>query len=99
MSFEPGSVFLTHYSQVTGLPRLASDMHACLDEFVALAENLKDAGDARHDKMKQKMHTYLVKRVREHGCTLDQKTVDTWLEMDVELNAKGLAVWLDRKSR
>ena len=96
MSFEPGAVFLTHYSQVQDLPRLASDMHACLDEFVRIAESLKEAGAARHDKMKQKMHAYLVKRLREHGCTLDQKTVDSWLEMDVELNVKGLAVWLDR---
>ena len=99
MSFEPGSVFLTHYSQVQDLPRLASDMHSCLDGFVRMAESLKDAGEERHEKMKQKMHAYLVKRLREHGCTLDQQTVDTWLEMDVELNVKGLSVWLDRKAR
>jgi hypothetical protein len=38
-----------------------------------------------------------VQRVRAHGCTLDQKIVDLWLEMDADLNAKGLAVWLDRR--
>ena len=97
MSFEPDMAFLTHYSRVTDLPRLADDMHACLDEYVAIAKSLKEAGHARIDKIKNKMHAYLVKRVREHGCTLDQKTLDDWLAMDVDLNAKGLAVWLDRK--
>ena len=96
MSFEPDAAFLTHYSRVTDLPRLAVDMHACLDEYVAMATALKDAGEVRVEKIKDKMHAYLAKRVREHGCTLDQKTVDEWLAMDVELNAKGLVVWLDR---
>jgi hypothetical protein len=72
-------------------------MRARLDEFVRMAEQLKDAGEARLEKLKRKLHAYLVKCVREHGCTLDQATVDTWLEMDVDLNAKGLLVWLDRR--
>ena len=96
MEFGPSAVFLTHYSRVTDLDRLANDMHECLDEFVRIAKSLADAGEQRFDKMKNKLHAYLVERVRAHGCTLDQKTVDTWLEMDVDLNAKGLSVWLDR---
>ncbi|HEV2333588.1 MAG TPA: MBL fold metallo-hydrolase [Gammaproteobacteria bacterium] len=97
MEFEPGAVYLTHYSRVTGLKRLAADMHACLDEYERIAQSLADAGEARLGEIKHKLHAYLVQRVREHGCTLDQGTVDTWLEMDVDLNAKGLAVWLDRR--
>lgn len=97
MEFEPSAVFLTHYSRVADLERLAADMHACLDEFVRMAKSLADAGEARMEKLKNKMHAYLVQRVRAHGCILDQQTVDTWLEMDVDLNAKGLSAWLDRK--
>lgn len=99
MGFGPEAVFLTHYSRVTDLPRLAEDMHEGIDAHVRIAESLKDAGEARLEKMKQKLRAYLVQRVREHGCTLDQNTVDTWLEMDVDLNAKGLNVWLDRVKR
>ncbi|MFI4920461.1 MAG: MBL fold metallo-hydrolase [Gammaproteobacteria bacterium] len=97
MEFEPAAVFLTHYSRVADLQRLAADMHTCLDEFVRIAKSLADAGEQRIEKIKNKMHAYLVQRVRAHGCTLDQKTVDLWFEMDVDLNAKGLSVWLDRK--
>lgn len=97
MSFEPDAAFLTHYSRVTDLPRLAADMHSALDEYVHIARDCADAGAKRIDKIKEKMHAYLVQRVRAHGCRLDQNTVDEWLAMDVELNAKGLVVWLDRR--
>lgn len=96
MSHSPEAVYLTHYSRVTDTSRLAKDMHACLEEYVRIARECAAAGADRVAKMKDKMHAYLVRRVREHGCTADQATVDTWLEMDVDLNAKGLAVWLDR---
>ena len=96
MEFEPSAMYLTHYSRVADLPRLAADMHACLDEHVRIAKSLADAGEARLDKLKHTLHAHLSQRVRAHGCTLDQKTVDSWLEMDVDLNAKGLSVWLDR---
>ena len=96
LSFEPVDVYLTHYSRITGLPRLAADMHASLVAYVQLARSCAEKGDQRIACMRNRMHALLVKRVREHGCTLDQATVDSWLAMDVDLNAKGLAVWLDR---
>jgi len=99
MSYRPKAVFLTHYSRVGNPEILVKDMHECLDDYVQMAEELRGAGEQRYVKLKDKMHAYLVERVRAHGCTLDQGTVDSWLEMDVDLNAKGLSVWLDRAKR
>ena len=31
-----------------------------------------------------------------HGCRLSDERVLELLEMDIELNAQGLAIWLDR---
>ncbi|MDE2235927.1 MAG: MBL fold metallo-hydrolase [Gammaproteobacteria bacterium] len=99
MDFEPQACFLTHYSRVTDVQRLCTDMHMRLDAFVRIARECAAQGAQRRACMRVKMHAYLLQQVREHGCTLDQQTVDTWLEMDVELNAQGLAVWLDRVQR
>ncbi|HVC38288.1 MAG TPA: MBL fold metallo-hydrolase [Gammaproteobacteria bacterium] len=99
MAFEPKACFLTHYSRVTGVEKLSVDMHAHLDSYVQIAHACANRGAQRSACIKKSMYTYLVQKVREHGCTLDQQTVDTWLEMDVELNAQGLAVWLDRLQR
>jgi glyoxylase-like metal-dependent hydrolase (beta-lactamase superfamily II) len=95
MSFQPEACFLTHYSRVTDLARLAGAMHAGIDEHVKIARSCAASRD-RIAAMKMQLHAWLVQQVREHACTLDQDTVDSWLAMDVDLNAKGLAVWLDR---
>lgn len=95
MSFEPQTCFLTHYSRVSKLEQLAGDMHAGLDRLVQIAMACAGMKD-RIGVMKKHIHAWLTERLRTHGCTLNQDTVDTWLSMDVDLNAKGLAVWLDR---
>ena len=95
LSFKPDACFLTHYSRVTDVPRLGADMHRRLDKLVEIAKSCADQPD-RIERMKQQIYEWLVKEVRAHGCTIDQQTVDTWLEMDVDLNAKGMSVWLDR---
>lgn len=98
LSFEPNACFLTHYSRVTEIARLGADMHRGLDKLVGIAEDCANEPD-RLERMKQQIYEWLALDVREHGCTLDQQTVDTWLEMDVDLNAKGLSVWLDRTNK
>jgi glyoxylase-like metal-dependent hydrolase (beta-lactamase superfamily II) len=97
MSFRPKQVFLTHYSRVGNPELLAKDMHEGIDAHVRIAESVSGSGEERLQKLRAGIHDWLVQRVREHGCMLDQATVDLWLAMDVDLNAKGLAVWLDRK--
>jgi glyoxylase-like metal-dependent hydrolase (beta-lactamase superfamily II) len=97
MGYHPKAAFLTHYSRVGNLEILVKDMHEGIDAHVRIAESAKGSGEERLQELKQKIHAWLVQRVRAHGCTLDQATVDLWLEMDTDLNAKGLAVWLDRK--
>ena len=99
MSYHPDAVYLTHYSRVTDVPRLAADMHACLNAYVQIARTCADKDKQRITCMQTRMHAYLVKRARDHGCTLDQALLDSWLAMDVELNAQGLAVWLGRVAK
>ena len=70
MSFEPEAVFLTHYSRVMDTPRLAADMHACLDAYVSIAHSCADRGAERIACMKTLMHAWLVQRVRAHGCKI-----------------------------
>jgi glyoxylase-like metal-dependent hydrolase (beta-lactamase superfamily II) len=100
MSYRPQAVFVTHYSRVAELERLAADMHRRLDTFVAIAKRCDDnEGDARIGCIKQGMHKYLVAELDQHGCNLDQEVRDKWLTMDIDLNAQGLVVWLNRTRR
>lgn len=96
VSCRPRSAYLTHYGRVTGLPRLADDLHYMLDGFVNLAENVRDAGELRHKQLTEKLGMYLLERLAAHGCKLAPAESLALLANDIELNAQGLEVWLDR---
>ncbi|HSC09897.1 MAG TPA: MBL fold metallo-hydrolase [Rhodanobacteraceae bacterium] len=98
LGFKPQQMFLTHYSRVTDVERLARDLHEQIDAMVAIAR--KHAGDAdRHARIMEDLAQLYMARVRAHGCMLDEATIRDVLVMDIELNAQGLEVWLDRPSR
>jgi hypothetical protein len=37
--------------------------------------------------------------LRQHGCTMADSEIHSLLEMDLELNAQGIGVWLDREAK
>jgi len=98
LGFKPQQMFLTHYSRVSGVERLARDLHEQIDAMVAIAR--KHAADAdRHARIMEDLAQLYIGRVRAHGCRLDEAAIRDVLVMDIELNAQGLEVWLDRPSR
>lgn len=98
MAYKPRAAYLTHYGRVRELTRLANDLHRMLDDFVSLAEGVRDAGEARHLLLAGKLENYLLERLDMHGCKLAREEVCVLLANDIELNAHGLEVWLDRSS-
>jgi glyoxylase-like metal-dependent hydrolase (beta-lactamase superfamily II) len=96
MSYAPEAIYLTHYSRVQELGRLASDMHACLDAFVALAEDCEDA-EQRTQSMRLRMAEYLNARLDAHGVARGERTRAALLDPDIVLNVQGLEVWLERR--
>lgn len=96
MSYKPRAAYLTHYGKVTQLPRLADDLHRMLDDLVSLAEGVRDAGEARHRLLTGKLESYLLERLAAHGCKLARNEAVALLANDIELNAQGLEVWLDK---
>lgn len=99
MSFDPRAMYLTHYSRIgfdkQDLPRLAALLLAQVDEMEALGLKLRNAPD-RHQQLKAGLRELYLRRLLEHGCRLPPDQQAELLEMDIELNAQGLAVWLDK---
>jgi glyoxylase-like metal-dependent hydrolase (beta-lactamase superfamily II) len=95
----PQQAFLTHFGRVTELARLADDLHALIDAFVAMARPLRDAGEERIARLIEGQRAILHPRLAAHGCRLTADAIDTLLAGDYELNAQGMAVWLDRERR
>ena len=98
MSFEPQAAYLTHYSRVTDLHKLARDMHRRLDEFVAIAFDCEELTD-RKARIEERLFAYLDTELTEHGVTLDTEARRAVLDGDMDLNAQGLDVWLARLAK
>ena len=96
MDLEPEQLFLTHYSRVSDLPRLAEDMHKRIDDFVAIAR--QHEGDVgRTARMHESMYAYFVKELGRHGYAGSAEQIHAIVEIDVELNTMGLEYWLDHR--
>lgn len=95
MSYGPEAIFLTHYSKVTDLVRLAHDLHADLDSFVKIAERC-EGEEERTQLIADAMRDHLWRRLDAHGFAGTDREREDILGMDIELNAMGLDVWLSR---
>ena len=96
MAYRPDSIYLTHYSRVTELERLATDLHECVDGFVDIARRHADRSD-RGARIRTDMFEFLSRRLDEHGFAPDPALRRELIGIDVDLNSQGLEVWLDRE--
>ena len=94
----PQCMYLTHYGQVgasnADIQRLAGLLFEQLDAMVTLGRSLRDAPD-RHAALVAGLQALLRLQLQRHGV-LDIEAGIAGLALDVELNAQGLAIWLDR---
>ena len=97
MALEPEQLYLTHYSRVRNLERLADMMHAGLDAFVEIALQHRQVAN-RKQALQDSLFDYCKERLAEHDYAGDDDAIHYVLDMDIDLNAQGLEVWLDRDS-
>jgi hypothetical protein len=92
---------LTHYGRVDDVPRLGALLLGLLDEMVALGERQRGVSDAaaRHEALKRGQLAIFARSLRAHGVDASEAQIAELLAIDLELNAQGMAVWLDRPAR
>ena len=98
LAYRPTAMQLTHYGRVTDVDRLASELFEQIDAMCALARQC-DARPDRHRCLVAALTAMYLERARAQRCPLDDEAVLRVLAMDIELNAQGLACWLDRDRR
>jgi len=94
-AYRPEAMYLTHYSRVTEVDRLAADLHRLVSTHVAVARAARGSGVARHVEILAGLEQIVREEAERQGWTLPIAEVLELLRMDLELNAQGLGVWLD----
>ena len=96
LALEPRAVYITHYGERLGVPRLGAERKSRLDEMVGLARRVAGAHD-RGIKLREGLHAMLLRWLDAHGWRGTPELVQDWWQTDIDLNAQGLEVWLDRQ--
>jgi hydroxyacylglutathione hydrolase len=95
LDLRPVAIYVTHYSQVRDIVRMGADMHRLIDTHAQLARRERDAGAARHERLKAGVTEIVLGEARRYAWTLPREQVLAIFAGDIELNAQGLAIWLD----
>lgn len=95
MGCEPEQLYLTHYSRVRNLDRLAADMHSGIDAFEEMALEHR-AAENRIEVIESAMYEHLSTRLIEHGFKGGHDAIRSVIDIDVILNSAGLVAWLER---
>ena len=91
----PEAMYLTHYGPVSDVPRLAQSLYEQIDAMVAIADACDGRAD-RHRCIAAALSALYLERAHAQQVPLADEDVLRLLAMDIELNAQGLGVWLDR---
>jgi hydroxyacylglutathione hydrolase len=98
-SFKPHGIYLTHYSQVTEIDKLAEDLHRHIDALVDITNKAAGQGDTRKTSIQAAMTDYLLKEVHAHGCVLPDAAIKAIFATDLDLNAQGLEYWKQQEEK
>jgi glyoxylase-like metal-dependent hydrolase (beta-lactamase superfamily II) len=98
LAYRPEALYLMHYSRVTDVPRLGADLKKQVRQIAAIALRNADVPDPKAAIVRE-MRAEWLQLVRAHGCTMSDAEVDELLGPDIELNAQGLVVWIERQKR
>lgn len=97
LSFAPESVYLMHFSRVTGVPRLGRLLKEQIVELARIART--HAADADPGVgIRADMFALWLGLARRHGCRQPEAEIEYALAGDLTLNTQGLLAWLARTS-
>lgn len=94
LSYQPRTLYLTHYGALHEPLRQKEELFRRLDHFETMARARQNDSD-RHARLKADLSRYLLDEARDFGCLLPEAELLDWWETDLELDAQGLEVWLD----
>jgi len=95
LEHRPQAIYVTHYSQVSDIPRLAADLHRLVDAHAELAIQFRASGMSRHEQLNRGLALLVQEEAARQEWALQGEALLRLMSLDIELNAQGLGSWLD----
>ena len=97
MEFKPDRMYLTHFGVVTDTTRLADSLLKQIDQYITIAEQSAKE-ENRMEFLIQALEELFVEALTRHQVKMSREQMIQLLEMDIQLNAQGIDIYLERKS-
>ena len=92
----PPALYLTHYSRVTDVQRLAAELSIRVQAFARIATTQGVLSEPLQ-RIREAMRELLFGDLRAHGCRHGDAQLEQLLAGDLELNSAGLLHWVQRR--
>lgn len=100
MAADPQALYLTHYGRLDHPADLVDTLRHSIRAQASLALAIaQGGGHDRPQRLQAAVGRHLVEGAVAHGCPLTEAEIRRVLEVDIDLNAQGLEVWLVRQER
>jgi glyoxylase-like metal-dependent hydrolase (beta-lactamase superfamily II) len=96
LELDPVYVYLTHYGRVGDVRELAQHLRRGIASYELLARQHAAAPD-RHAAIKEAITAHALQELKAMSAPLSEQQARELLGFDMELNAQGLEVWLDKQ--
>ncbi len=90
----PTAVYVTHYGQVRDVEKRSRDLHRLIEAHARLAIAERD-GRERHERLRAGVACLVLAEAQRRGWQARRDEVLDLMRDDIDLNALGLACWLD----
>lgn len=98
MALTPEVIYLTHYCEVREPARLVEQLRRSIDQFTTAALSADAApGPERIAQIRNALLQWLLASLDQHGCQQSPQEIAQFMSMDLELDAQGLDVWLQKR--
>lgn len=95
LSYQPEVVYLTHFSELRDVNQKGVDLHRQIDAHLRIARAEAKVGSERLVRIREGLADLLLDEAKRFGCCLPADRILDVYSGDLDLNAQGLAVWLD----
>jgi len=100
MALAPRALYITHYGQIKDVKRQSEDLLSLVDAHAELARNAASIGEPgpRLEYLRKGVAEILVAQAYRQNWSMQGKALRRFMVMDINLNAAGLAAWLDTRT-
>lgn len=95
MSYQPQRMYLTHYGQIENVAPRAKELIRRVHDYVLIARRFASV-ENRKEALQEALMQASINDLRGMGSTQAEEDIRQCLGFDIELNAQGLEVWLDK---